>query len=91
MTLQILNSLSQSLNSTTAAGTADSQQIRSSSSSAYQNETLIHDPCARLPLTPELWKRLRLDEYLRTYPSGQNLTLEVFESPPPPLSISFDS
>ncbi|EGG07048.1 uncharacterized protein MELLADRAFT_85933 [Melampsora larici-populina 98AG31] len=38
----------------------------------------LQDPCAKLPLTPDLWEQLGLDEYLRTYPSGNNLTLEEY-------------
>jgi hypothetical protein len=37
----------------------------------------IRDPCARLPLTPELWHSLNLDHYLSTFPGGKNLSLEV--------------
>jgi hypothetical protein len=37
----------------------------------------IRDPCARLPLTPELWQSLNLDHYLSTFPGGNNLSLEV--------------
>ncbi|KAH9820091.1 hypothetical protein DFH28DRAFT_885878 [Melampsora americana] len=42
------------------------------------NNMTLEDPCAKLPLTPDLWKQLGLDEYLRTYPSGNNLTLEEY-------------
>ncbi|PLW32775.1 hypothetical protein PCANC_17359 [Puccinia coronata f. sp. avenae] len=38
----------------------------------------IRDPCARLPLTPELWQSLNLDHYLSTFPGGNNLSLELF-------------
>ncbi|PLW08782.1 hypothetical protein PCANC_22184 [Puccinia coronata f. sp. avenae] len=38
----------------------------------------IRDPCARLPLTPELWHSLNLDHYLSTFPGGKNLSLELF-------------
>ncbi|MBW0479316.1 hypothetical protein O181_019031 [Austropuccinia psidii MF-1] len=34
--------------------------------------------CTKYPLTPELWKRLDLDEYLRTYPEGDHLTLTEY-------------
>jgi len=38
----------------------------------------IQDPCARLPLTPELWRALDLDDYLRNFPDGKKLSLELF-------------
>ncbi|KAG0145588.1 hypothetical protein CROQUDRAFT_45594 [Cronartium quercuum f. sp. fusiforme G11] len=34
--------------------------------------------CTPRPLTPELWKELKLDEYLRTYPFGESLPLEAY-------------
>ncbi|KAH9464711.1 hypothetical protein Pst134EB_004227 [Puccinia striiformis f. sp. tritici] len=38
----------------------------------------FRDPCARLPLTPQLWQSLDLDDYLRNFPGGKNLSLESF-------------
>ncbi|CAH7685657.1 hypothetical protein BY996DRAFT_4580269 [Phakopsora pachyrhizi] len=42
------------------------------------NSTTINDPCARLPLTPDLWKSLNLNNYLINYPDGNKLTLESY-------------
>ncbi|CAH7688587.1 hypothetical protein PPACK8108_LOCUS23562, partial [Phakopsora pachyrhizi] len=45
---------------------------------SLKNSTVIHDPCARLPLTPDLWKSLNLNDYLLNYPDGNKLTLENY-------------
>lgn len=42
------------------------------------NSSDFRDPCARLPLTPKLWQSLNLDEYLRNFPGGENLSLEYY-------------
>ncbi|KAG0142135.1 hypothetical protein CROQUDRAFT_717840 [Cronartium quercuum f. sp. fusiforme G11] len=62
----------------TAAKASEAHDPPQSVQIVYNHNTAIHDPCARLPLTPELWKSLELDNYLRTYPSGNNLTLEMY-------------
>lgn len=56
-------------------------EAQTASKSPQKNGTDIHEACARLPLTPDLWKSLGLDEYLRAYPMGNNLTLEVIILP----------
>lgn len=74
-------SLSDSPIRTSAAAVAPAAQ--NSSTPLHQsgnNNMTVQDPCAKLPLTPDLWEQLGLDEYLRTYPSGNNLTLEVMIS-----------
>ncbi|MBW0472939.1 hypothetical protein O181_012654 [Austropuccinia psidii MF-1] len=43
-----------------------------------KNSALSQDPCSKFPLTPELWNSLELDEYLRNYPGGQNLSLQAY-------------
>ncbi|KAA1116834.1 hypothetical protein PGTUg99_024678 [Puccinia graminis f. sp. tritici] len=35
-------------------------------------------PCAQLPLTPDLWQSLDLDNYLKSFPDGERLSLELF-------------
>ncbi|KAH9818695.1 hypothetical protein DFH28DRAFT_958882 [Melampsora americana] len=52
--------------------------ILSNSSINSGNTSRIDDECKPLPLTPELWKELKLHEYLRTYPSGDQLSLEAY-------------
>jgi hypothetical protein len=37
----------------------------------------FRDPCAQLPLTPDLWQSLDLDNYLKSFPNGERLSLEV--------------
>lgn len=54
-----------------------SQISKTTTISTLTNRTLLHDPCARLPLTPDLWRELQLDHYLQNYPSAQTLALEV--------------
>ncbi|PLW15648.1 hypothetical protein PCANC_15106 [Puccinia coronata f. sp. avenae] len=48
------------------------------SSPSTDTSSDIRDPCARLPLTPELWQSLNLDQYLSNFPGGKNLSLEFF-------------
>ncbi|MBW0487991.1 hypothetical protein O181_027706 [Austropuccinia psidii MF-1] len=43
-----------------------------------KNLTALKDPCARLPLTPELWDSLQLNDYLVNYPGGKNMSLEDY-------------
>lgn len=52
-------------------------QDRSSPNTNHTPIANTSNSCSPLPLTPELWKELKLDEYLRTYPSGDSMSLEV--------------
>ncbi|WAQ89830.1 hypothetical protein PtA15_11A521 [Puccinia triticina] len=48
---------------------------------ATNNSSTLADfryPCARLPLMPDSWQSLDLDNYLRNFPGGKNLSLELF-------------
>ncbi|KAG0148862.1 hypothetical protein CROQUDRAFT_89679 [Cronartium quercuum f. sp. fusiforme G11] len=38
------------------------------------------DPCAIVPIEPDTWKRLQLDDYLTKIPGGQNMSLSEFAS-----------
>ncbi|KAA1124220.1 polar growth protein [Puccinia graminis f. sp. tritici] len=38
----------------------------------------VNGTCKALPLTRETWKTLNLDEYLRTYPGGDHLTVSQY-------------
>lgn len=40
-------------------------------------DTALLDECLSRPLSPELWKELKLDEFLLDYPGGDLLTLPV--------------
>ncbi|EGG00903.1 uncharacterized protein MELLADRAFT_67414 [Melampsora larici-populina 98AG31] len=35
------------------------------------------DPCAIVPIQPDTWARLKLDDYLANYPGGRNMSLAV--------------
>ena len=52
--------------------------LPTNTSVATDTSTDFRDPCARLPLTPELWQSLNLDDYLLNFPGGKNLSLESF-------------
>lgn len=38
------------------------------------------DPCAIVPIQPDTWAQLKLDDYLANYPGGQNMSLGEFAS-----------
>ncbi|OAV87179.1 hypothetical protein PTTG_29533 [Puccinia triticina 1-1 BBBD Race 1] len=42
------------------------------------NSPLLPYECDRKPLSPETWKELRIDDYLRNYPGGLEVNLTVF-------------
>ncbi|KAH9809380.1 hypothetical protein DFH28DRAFT_989776 [Melampsora americana] len=44
------------------------------------NEVLksLPNPCDGLPLTPQTWSKLDLDQYLISYPNGQNLSVQDY-------------
>jgi hypothetical protein len=64
---------------TPSTNTSLSTNASLSNNTSLSNDTStdFRDPCARLPLTPELWQSLNLDDYLRNFPGGKNLSLEV--------------
>lgn len=41
----------------------------------------VNDSCKALPFTQETWQKLNLDDYLRTYPGGANLSVKVSSDP----------
>lgn len=41
-----------------------------------QQDDLGH--CLKKPLTPKLWNEMKMDDYLRSYPGGNNLTLPSY-------------
>ncbi|KAA1090251.1 hypothetical protein PGTUg99_000315 [Puccinia graminis f. sp. tritici] len=66
----------------TPPSTSDSGTIPSNITTPSTVDSSItpdfRDPCAQLPLTPDLWQSLDLDNYLKSFPDGERLSLELF-------------
>ncbi|WAR52101.1 hypothetical protein PtB15_1B540 [Puccinia triticina] len=56
---------------------ADPRESTFSSFRITANPLLPYE-CDRKPLSPETWKELRIDDYLRNYPGGLEVNLTVF-------------
>ncbi|KAA1101780.1 hypothetical protein PGT21_030105 [Puccinia graminis f. sp. tritici] len=66
----------------TPPSTSDSGTIPSNITTPSTVDSSItpdfRDPCAQLPLTPDLWQSLDLDNYLKSFPDVERLSLELF-------------